>query len=185
MSWASGPAHPEPGPPPTTKGVRFTDFHVSPTCEPGAPSDRRHGSGMASPTPSWSASAWLRGAVTLADALKSAGYATGIFNKMAPGATKRLTGPEGVRGDVHPRGGGIGQTYRAPGPPGNTYFDPVICTAGRSSRQGIAPDVFCAVHALDGHREVPGPIPRVDCLQCPARPPPGASRGTKRAMPAK
>ncbi len=132
------------------EGVRFTDFHVSPTCAP-------------------TRSALLTGrqefkngithtilererlapdATTLAEALQSAGYRTGIFGKWHLGDEAAYRPDRRGFNEVFIHGaGGIGQTY--PGScgdaPGNTYFDPAILHNGRFVRtKGYCTDVFFA-----------------------------------------
>ncbi|MBU4460231.1 MAG: arylsulfatase, partial [Verrucomicrobia bacterium] len=87
-----------------------------------------------------------RSAFTLAQALKSAGYATGIFGKWHLGDEAEYQPEKRGFDEVFVHGaGGIGQSY--PGScgdaPGNTYFDPVIRHNGRFVRtRGFCTDVF-------------------------------------------
>lgn len=62
--------------------------------------------------------------VTIAEILREAGYRTGIFGKWHLGDNypMRPTDQGFEEALVH-KGGGIGQ---AAGPPGNTYFDPIL-----------------------------------------------------------
>ena len=86
------------------------------------------------------------GATTIAQVLKSAGYATGIFGKWHLGDEDAYQ--PGRRGfdEVFIHGaGGIGQTY--PGScgdaPGNTYFNPAILHNGTFEKtEGYCTDVF-------------------------------------------
>ncbi len=132
------------------EGMRFDDFQVSPTCSPtrsalmtGAHEFRNGVTHTILERERLS----LR-AATLAQVLKAAGYATGIFGKWhlgdeAPYQPERRGFDEVF---IH-GGGGIGQTF--PGScgdvPGNTYFDPVIRHNGRFVRtRGFCTDVFFA-----------------------------------------
>jgi arylsulfatase len=130
------------------ESVRFTDFHVSPTCSPtrAALLTGRHEfkSGVTH-TLNERERLSLR-AITLAQVLKSAGYATGIFGKWHLGdEPSRWPDKRGFDEMFIHGAGGIGQSY--PGScgdaPGNSYFDPVILHNGRFERtQGYCTDVF-------------------------------------------
>lgn len=130
------------------EAVRFTDFHVSPTCAPtrSALLTGRHEfrNGITHTinererlTPS---------AITLAQVLKSAGYTTGIFGKWHLGdEPDRWPNKRGFDESFTHGAGGIGQHY--PGScgdaPGNTYFDPYILHNGKFEKtQGYCTDVF-------------------------------------------
>jgi arylsulfatase len=131
------------------EGVRFTDFHVSPTCAPtrSALLTGRHEfrNGVTHTinererlTPS---------AITLAQVLKSAGYTTGIFGKWHLGdEPDRWPNRRGFDESFTHGAGGIGQAY--PGTscgdaPGNTYFDPYILHNGKFEKtHGYCTDVF-------------------------------------------
>ncbi len=132
------------------ESVRFTDFHVSPTCAPtrSALMTGRHEfkNGVTHTinererlTPS---------AITLAQALKTAGYTTGIFGKWHLGDEAEYRPDRRGFDEVFIHGaGGIGQTY--PGScgdaPGNTYFDPAILHNGKFVKtRGYCTDVFFA-----------------------------------------
>ncbi len=71
-------------------------------------------------------------AVTLAEWVLEAGYATGIFGKWHLGDNYPLRPmDQGFQESLVHRGGGIGQPA---GPPGNTYFDPVLEHNGESKK---------------------------------------------------
>ena len=130
------------------EGVRFTDFHVSPTCSPtrAALLTGRHEFRSGVTHTILERERLAPDALTLVQTLKSAGYTTGIFGKWHLGDESAYQ--PGRRGFdevfVH-GGGGIGQTY--PGScgdaPGNTYFDPVILHDGKFEKtHGYCTDVF-------------------------------------------
>ncbi|WP_165250828.1 arylsulfatase [Paludisphaera soli] len=132
------------------ESLRFTGFHVSPTCAPtrAALLTGRHEfkSGVTH-TISERERLSLK-ATTLAQVLQANGYATGIFGKWHLGDEAAYQ-PERRGFDetfVH-GGGGIGQTYEGScgDAPGNTYFDPAIRHNGVFEKtQGYCTDVFFA-----------------------------------------
>ena len=128
--------------------VRFSDFHVSPTCAPtrSALLTGRHEFRNGVTHTINERERLTPDAVTLPQVLKSAGYATGIFGKWHLGdepdrwPTRRGFDEMFIHG-----AGGIGQTY--PGScgdaPGNTYFDPAILHNGTFVKtKGYCTDVF-------------------------------------------
>ena len=132
------------------EAVRFTDFQVSPTCSPtrAALLTGRHEFRNGVTHTILERERLTRSAVTLAQALESAGYATGIFGKWHLGDEPAYQPDRrGFQEVFIHGGGGIGQTY--PGScgdaPGNTYFDPVILHNGTFERtHGYCTDVFFA-----------------------------------------
>jgi arylsulfatase len=130
------------------ESVRFTDFHVSPTCSPtrSALMTGRHEfrSGVTH-TINERERMSLK-STTLAQILKSAGYTTGIFGKWHLGDEAPYQPNRRGFDEVFIHGaGGIGQTY--PGScgdaPGNTYFDPAILHNGKFEKtKGFCTDVF-------------------------------------------
>src|SRR5438874_363568 len=132
------------------ESVRFTDFHVSPTCSPTrtAIMTGRHEFKSGVTHTIQERERMSLKATTIAQVLKSAGYATGIFGKWHLGDEPAYQ--PGRRGfdEVFIHGaGGIGQTF--PGScgdaPGNTYFDPAILHNGTFEKtQGFCTDVFFA-----------------------------------------
>ena len=130
------------------EGVRFRDFHVSPTCAPtrAALFTGRHEFRNGVTHTIYERERLTLPATTLAQVLQRAGYTTGIFGKWHLGDEAAYQ--PGRRGfdEVFIHGaGGIGQTY--PGScgdaPGNTYFNPAILHNGRFEKtQGYCTDVF-------------------------------------------
>ena len=130
------------------EGVRFTDFHVSPTCAPtrSALLTGRHEFKNGITHTILERERLAPGATTLAEALQSAGYRTGIFGKWHLGDEVAYRPDRRGFDETFTHGaGGIGQTY--PGScgdaPGNTYFNPAILHNGRFVRtSGYCTDVF-------------------------------------------
>ncbi|HRI15433.1 MAG TPA: arylsulfatase [Verrucomicrobiota bacterium] len=145
------------------EGVRFTDFHVSPTCSPtrSALLTGRHEFKNGVTHTILERERLTLHATTLAQVMQSAGYRTGIFGKWhlgdEPAYRPDRRGFEEVF--IH-GGGGIGQTY--PGScgdaPGNTYFDPAILHNGVFMKtRGYCTDVFFSqamtwIEAVKGNR---------------------------------
>lgn len=155
------------------EGVRFTDFHVSPTCAPtrSALLTGRHEFRNGVTHTIFERERLTLEAVTLAQVLKSAGYVTGIFGKWHLGdeAEYRPSRRGFDEMFIH-GGGGIGQTY--PGScgdaPDNTYFDPAILHNDRFIKtQGYCTDVFFG-RALDWMNDVKGRQPFFAYLACNA-----------------
>jgi arylsulfatase len=130
------------------EGVRFTDFHVSPTCAPtrAALLTGRHEFKNGVTHTILERERLALDATTLAQVLKTAGYATGIFGKWHLGDEPDHWPSERGFDEMFIHGaGGIGQTF--PGScgdaPGNTYFAPVILHNGTFVRtQGYCTDIF-------------------------------------------
>ena len=132
------------------EGVRFTDFHVSPTCSPtrsALMTGRHEFRNGVTHTINERERLTLK-ATTLAQVLKSAGYTTGIFGKWHLGDEAEYQPNRRGFDEVFIHGaGGIGQTY--PGScgdaPGNTYFNPAILHNGSFEKtNGYCTDVFFA-----------------------------------------
>jgi arylsulfatase A-like enzyme len=130
------------------QSVRFTDFHVSPTCAPTRAAlltGRHEFKNGVTHTINERERLTLR-AITLAQVLKSAGYATGIFGKWHLGdEPDRWPDKRGFDEMFIHGAGGIGQSY--PGScgdaPGNKYFNPVILHNGKFVKtHGYCTDVF-------------------------------------------
>jgi arylsulfatase A-like enzyme len=130
------------------EGVRFTDFHVSPTCAPtrSALLTGRHEFKNGITHTIHERERLAPDAITLAAALKTAGYRSGLFGKWHLGDEPAYWPTQRGFDEMFIHGaGGIGQTY--PGScgdaPGNTYFNPAILHNGRFVRtQGYCTDVF-------------------------------------------
>jgi arylsulfatase A-like enzyme len=130
------------------ESVRFTDFHVSPTCAPtrAALLTGRHEFKNGVTHTIYERERLTLQATTLAQVLKLAGYKTGIFGKWHLGdEPDRWPDKRGFDEMFIHGGGGIGQTY--PGScgdaPGNKYFDPVILHNGTFEQtRGYCTDVF-------------------------------------------
>ncbi len=125
------------------EGVEFTRFYVSPVCAPTRASlmtgRYNYRTGV---TDTWFGRATMAAEeFTLAEALKSAGYATGLFGKWHLGDTYPYR-PEDQGFDevlMH-RGGGIGQPSD---PPGSSYFDPLLFHNGTMKKfPGYCMDVY-------------------------------------------
>ena len=143
------------------EGVRFTDFHVSPTCAPtrSALLTGRHEFKNGVTHTILERERLAPKATTLAQVLKSAGYTTGIFGKWHLGdEPDRWPSKRGFDEMFIHGAGGIGQSY--PGScgdaPGNTYFDPAILHNGSFEKtKGYCTDVFFsqAVKWIDSVRD--------------------------------
>lgn len=130
------------------KSVRLTNFHVSPTC---APTRAALMSGMSPFKVGVTHTVLERerlapGFQTVADVLKTAGYATGIFGKWHLGDDDAYQPDQRGFDEVFIHGaGGIGQRF--PGTqgavPGTSYFDPIIRHNGTFEKtDGYCTDVF-------------------------------------------
>jgi arylsulfatase len=132
------------------EGVRFTDFMVSPTCSPtrSALMTGRHEFRNGVTHTINERERLTLNATTLAQVLKSAGYATGIFGKWHLGDEPNHWPSRRGFDEMFIHGaGGIGQSY--PGScgdaPGNTYFSPAILHNGKFEKtNGYCTDVFFA-----------------------------------------
>ncbi len=130
------------------EGVRFTDFMVSPTCSPtrSALMTGRHEFRNGITHTINERERLTLSATTLAQVLKSAGYATGIFGKWHLGDEPDHWPSRRGFDEMFIHGaGGIGQSY--PGScgdaPGNTYFSPAILHNGKFEKtNGYCTDVF-------------------------------------------
>jgi len=148
------------------QSVRFKDFHVSPTCAPtrsALMTGRHEFKNGVTHTIDERERLSLK-ATTLAQVLKSAGYATGVFGKWHLGDEDAYQpGKRGFDESFIHGAGGIGQTY--PGScgdaPGNTYFDPAILHNGVFEKtKGYCTDVFFsqALSWIDAKRNAGAPF---------------------------
>jgi arylsulfatase A-like enzyme len=130
------------------EGVRFTDFHVSPTCSPTRASlmTGRHEFRSGVTHTIFERERLSLQAHTLAQVLKGAGYTTGIFGKWHLGDEADYQPNRRGFDEVFIHGaGGIGQSF--PGScgdaPGNRYFNPAILHNGTFEKtEGYCTDVF-------------------------------------------
>ncbi len=130
------------------EGVRFTDFHVSPTCSPTRCSlmTGRHEFKSGVTHTIMERERMSLKATTLAEVLRSSGYTTGIFGKWHLGDEPDHWPDKRGFDEMFIHGaGGIGQSY--PGScgdaPGNTYFSPAILHNGKFEKtDGYCTDVF-------------------------------------------
>jgi arylsulfatase len=133
------------------EGVRFTDFHVSPTCAPtrSALLTGRHEFKNGVTHTILERERLTPKATTLAQVLKGAGYTTGIFGKWHLGDEPAYWPDRRGFDEMFIHGcGGIGQTYANSSggdAPGNTYFDPAVLHNGTFEKtKGYCTDVFFA-----------------------------------------
>lgn len=125
------------------ESVRFTNFHVSPTCSPtrGALMSGHYTNRAGTWHTILGRSLLFEGETTLGEAFAAAGYATGMFGKWHLGDNYPYR-PEdrGFGRVVRHGGGGIGQT---PDVWDNAYFDDTyFCDGKLEERKGYCTDVF-------------------------------------------
>ncbi|MEW6303129.1 MAG: arylsulfatase [Verrucomicrobiota bacterium] len=146
--------------------LRFTDFHVSPTCAPtrSALMTSRHEFRNGVTHTILERERMTLKATTVAQVLKGAGYATGIFGKWHLGDEREYWPDKRGFDEMFIHGaGGIGQTY--PGScgdaPDNKYFDPAILHNGKFVKtKGYCTDVFFAqaIQWMDSKRKAKAPF---------------------------
>jgi arylsulfatase A-like enzyme len=130
------------------EGVRFKDFHVSPTCAPtrSALHTGRHEFKNGVTHTIFERERLTLDAITLPQVLKTAGYTTGIFGKWHLGDEDDYQPENRGYDEVFIHGaGGIGQHYEGScgDAPGNTYFSPLIKHNGTFEKtDGYCTDVF-------------------------------------------
>lgn len=131
-----------------SESIRFTDFHVSPTCSPtrAALMTGKHEFRSGVTHTIYERERMSLKSITIAQVLKTAGYTTGIFGKWHLGDEPQYQPDKRGFDEVFIHGGGgIGQTY--PGScgdaPNNNYFNPVILHNGKFVKtKGFCTDVF-------------------------------------------
>ena len=148
------------------EGVRFTDFHVSPTCSPtrSALFTGRHEFKNGITHTVLERERMTLAAATLPPELQSAGYTTGIFGKWHLGDEAAYQPNRRGFDEVYIHGGGgIGQIY--PGScgdaPGNTYFNPTLLHNGKFEKtSGYCTDLFYAqaTQWIDAQRRAKKPF---------------------------
>lgn len=125
------------------ESTEFTQFYVEPKCAPtrAALLTGRHGYRSRVVDTYLGRTLLDPEAVTLAELLAADGYATGIFGKWHLGDNFPLRPmDQGFQETLVHRGGGLGQPA---GPPGNTYWDPVLEHNGESKRyEGYCTKIF-------------------------------------------
>ena len=131
-----------------SEGIRFTDFHVSPTCSPtrSALMTGRHEFKNGVTHTILERERLTLSATTIAQVLQTNGYATGIFGKWHLGDEADYQPNRRGFDEVFIHGGGgIGQIF--PGScgdaPGNKYFDPAILHNGKFEKTvGYCADLY-------------------------------------------
>jgi arylsulfatase A-like enzyme len=140
------------------ESVRFTDFHVGPTCAPtraGLLTGHYHNS-----TGVWHTiggrSLLRKNEVSLADVFRSNGYKTGLYGKWHLGDNYPYRPHDrGFKEAIVHGGGGIGQT---PDFWGNDYFDDTYFDKGEPRKfEGYCTDVFfrLGMDFIQRHQEEP------------------------------
>jgi len=129
------------------KGLRFEDFHVSPTCSPARASlltGRHECYAGVTHTINMRDRLSLKSR-TVADMLKAAGYATGIFGKWHLGDEEAYRPDKRGFDEVYIHGaGGIGQNYpHSADFPNNDYNNPVLYHNGKAvETKGFCTDLY-------------------------------------------
>jgi arylsulfatase len=131
------------------ESVRLTNFHVSPTSAAtrAALLTGRHEFRNGVTDTKLQRERLRLEATTIAQVLKGAGYATGIFGKWNLGDEAAYQpGKRGFDEVMIHGGGGIGETWPGGGDvPGNSYFDPVLLFNGEFvGTSGFCTDIFFA-----------------------------------------
>ena len=145
-----------------SQSLRFTDFHVSPTCAPTRASllTGRHEFKSGVTHTILERERLGLSATTIAQLLAPQ-YATGIFGKWHLGDEAAYQPQKrGFETAFIHGAGGIGQSYRCScgDVPGNKYFDPVVRHNGTFKKtKGFCTDVFfsAALDWIEDHRDQP------------------------------
>ncbi len=149
-----------------SEGVRFTDFHVSPTCAPtrSALLTGRHEFRNGITHTILERERLTLDAITLPQVLRNAGYRTGIFGKWHLGDEEAYRPNRRGFDEYFIHGaGGIGQTYEGScgDAPNNKYQNPAILHNGTFEKtQGYCTDVFFqqAISWMDHERKQDRPF---------------------------
>jgi arylsulfatase len=149
-----------------SEGVRFTDFHVSPTCSPtrSALMTGRHEFKNGVTHTILERERLTLNATTIAQVLQANGYTTGIFGKWHLGDEAEYQPNHRGFDEVYIHGGGgVGQIY--PGScgdaPGNKYFNPTLLHNGKFEKtQGYCADLYFeqATKWMDAQRSAKKPF---------------------------
>lgn len=139
-------------------GVDMTNFSMMPVCSPTRAclltGRYNYRTGV---TDTWLGRSMMRpDETTLAEALKSGGYRTGIFGKWHLGDCYPMRSIDnGFDESLVCRGGGLAQPS---GPPNNGYFDPILDHNGvPEKRRGYCTEIFtdAAFGFIDRHKDQP------------------------------
>ncbi len=140
------------------ESTRLEQFHVCPVCSPTRASlmTGRYNYRTGVIDTYLGRSMMHADELTMAEALRDAGYRTGIFGKWHLGDTYPLRAMDnGFEESLVHNGGGLGQPSD---PPGNSYFHPVLKHNGESARHtGYCTDIFtdAAMDFIEAHQDDP------------------------------
>ena len=148
------------------QSVRLTDFHVSPSCSPtrAALVSGRHEFKNGVTHTTMERERLAPKTTTIAEVLRKAGYATGIFGKWHLGDEAAYRPEKRGFDEVYIHGGG-GINHTFPGScgdaPDNTHMNPTLLHNGKFEKtQGYCTDVFFdqAIHWMDACRKQGSPF---------------------------
>ena len=140
------------------ESVRFTQFYVCPVCSPTRSSlmTGRYNYRTGVVDTYIGRSMMFGDEVTVAEALSTHGYRTGIFGKWHLGDNYPMRAmDQGFEESLVHNGGGIGQPSD---PPGNSYFDPILKRNGTPEKcAGYCTDIFAdaAMRFIETNRDRP------------------------------